>query len=115
MTRGGVEEKENVKKGRKRQLKGMRRKQGLFRSAPCLILLTSLASVAVAAVFGVCKVLCRCDFPFYERREKKKNPLSISPHLRGGGGGMWEEEGGGCWLCVIHNSQVRSLFLHQFV
>jgi len=61
------------------------------------MILTSLASVAVAAMFGMCMALCRSDFPHFERRE---NPLfpplpPLSPPYfmeeRGGVGG----KGGG--------------------
>jgi len=94
MRRRGVEEKKKYRKG-ERNKNGMSRWRGLFKSAPCLILLTSLALVAVAAMFGVCKVLCRCDFPFYERRKKTSFPPPPSPpplpnlppaFMRGGGG-----------------------------
>jgi len=76
------------------------REQGLFRSTLSLILLTSLAAVAVAAIFGVCKVLYRYDSPSTREDEKKKlEPLGLPlpfppyppthsfPLLRGGGGG----------------------------
>jgi len=82
MTRRSVEEKEEVKKGRKRQQKRDEKEAGLFQSAPCLILLASLASVAVAAIFGVCTFLCMWDFLFNERRKKKKYPLSLERENR---------------------------------
>jgi len=64
------------------------------------MILTSLASVAVAAMFGMCMALCRSDFPHFERRENPLFPplLPLSPpsppHFmeeRGGVGG----KGGG--------------------
>jgi len=70
-------ERKTKEREKETKKKGLRRRQGLFRSAPCLKVLTSLPSVAVVAMFSICKVLCRCDSPFYERRKEKNNPLSL--------------------------------------
>ena len=64
------------------------------------MILTSLASVAVAAMFGMCMALCRSDFPHFERRENPLFPplLPLSPPFHGGEGWGGGERGGdgGC-------------------
>jgi len=59
--RGGGVKRKKEETGR------MGRGQGLFRSTLSLIFLTSLASVVMTAMFGVCKVLPRLYSPFPRR------------------------------------------------
>jgi len=72
---------------------------GSVQSALCLILLTGLASVAVAAMFGVCRVLCRFNFPFWRGGKRKRTPFPptpppLPPLLGEKGGGDVQERGG---------------------
>ena len=70
MTEGRLSKRKKMYgKGEKDRKKRDEKEAGLFWSALCLLLLTCLVSVAVAAMFGVRAVLFQVRFPF-QREEK---------------------------------------------
>jgi len=73
--------------GKKRRVgeEEKRGRQASKKLAPCLILLTGLSSVAVAAMFSVCVILGTCDFLYSKKKEKRgrvgRVPTSLSLSL----------------------------------